>query len=407
MEKSLLHAALSSRTSHNLIQEHVKPKARNKKDTRYSEEFRILLDKIAAYYENDKDAERVDINVFHKLIDTTIPVDKHKERLKGIVDEAINTETSVPNINTLIIQAKRHEVGVRLAQKLINRDDVKEELEEYNSLLNQELTEVEEEDTAFRGDSLEALLMRREDEAYGIRLRPRALNDAIGGKGLPPGSKVTIFGRPEIAKSAFCITNAAGWVMDGKRVLYLINEDPAENIYFRLVCCLTGMTEEEVYSNPKKAMAVAKKRGLDNVVVKDIHPGSVAEINALVEKEKPDVILVDQLRNLKSRADSRVNQLDEVARELRDVGKAHNIVVVDVTQAGESAEGKAILDMTDIDSSKTGVPGAADVLIGIGATKEMLATGTRALTLCKNKRNGNHTTVTVRVNPLISRYSDV
>src|SRR5690606_34278645 len=122
---------------------------------------------------------------------------------------------------------------------------------------------------------------------------------------------------------------------------------------------------------------------------------------------KPDVILVDQLRNLKSKEDSRVNQLDEVARGLRDIGKAKKIVVVDVTQAGESAEGKSVLTMTDIDSSKTGVPAAADLLIGVGANKEQEASGFRVLSLCKNKINGYHGALTVKVNPFISRYTDV
>src|SRR5690606_35142798 len=151
MEKALLHAALSSRTSYALIQEHVKPGARNKKDSRYSEEFRILLDRVGAYYENDKEADGVDIPVFNEMIDASIPAEKHRERFRNIVNEAISAETSVPNINTLILMAKRHEVGTKLAQKLINRDDVEEELKEYTSLMQKEISGAQEEDDAFRG----------------------------------------------------------------------------------------------------------------------------------------------------------------------------------------------------------------------------------------------------------------
>lgn len=406
MEKSLLHAALTSRTSFALIQEHVKPGARNKKDVRYSPEFRILMDKLATYYENDEAATHVNKELMDEVIDASVPNNKHKERFKTILAEALASDVSVPNINSLLLMAKRHETGDKLAQKLINRDSVDEELAEYNKLMAEEAS-LDDDDASLRGDSLMSIINKRQQEDYGIKLRPAALNEAIGGMGLPPGSKITMFGRPEIAKTAWCVTNAAGWAMDGRRVLYLINEDPAENIYFRLICCLTGMSEEEVYAEPDKAQALAKRRGIDNVVVKDIHPGSVSEIDALVKKERPDVLLVDQLRNLKSKADSRVNQLDEVARELRDIAKANAIVVVDVTQAGDSAEGKAVLTMSDIDSSKTGVPAAADLLIGIGATKEQEAQGYRVLSLCKNKRNGNHANITVRLNPYISRYIDV
>ena len=407
MEKQLLNAALRSRSSYSLIVEHIAPESKRKKQDSYTPEFRILLDKIGNYYETDGAATAVNMELMAELIDASTPIDKHKERFKNILTEAYSSDTSVPNIKALLLMAKRAEVGDRLAMKLVNREVVDAELEEYNRLVAAELTETEEEDDALRGSALLKIANKIASGEHGLKLRPPALNDAIGARGLQPGSKVTMFGRPEIAKSAWCITNAAGWAMDGKRVLYLINEDPAENIYIRGVCCLTGWSEEEVLSKPEEAMAVAQRRGLDNLIIKDIHPGSVAEIDALVKKEKPDVLIVDQLRNLKSKADSRTNQLDEVARELRDVAKANSIVVVDVTQAGESAEGKAILSMTDMDSSKTGVPAAADLLVGIGATKEQESAGFRVLSLCKNKVNGNHATITVKVNPMISRYTNV
>lgn len=195
--------------------------------------------------------------------------------------------------------------------------------------------------------------------------------------------------------------------MQGKKVLYFINEDPEVNIQLRILECMTGLSEEDVLADVDKAMELGKKAGFDNVVIKGLTPGSAVEIDRWIEDEKPDVIVVDQLRNLWAKADSRTNQLDQVSRDVRDLGKKHGIVVLSVSQAGESAEGKAILGMTDIDSSKTGVPAAADVLIGIGATQEHIATGYRVLTLCKNKVNGNHASITVRFLPQISRYTDV
>ena len=407
MEKQLLNAALRSRSSYSLIVEHIAPESKRKKQDSYTPEFRILLGKIGNYYETNGAATAVNMELMAELIDASTPIDKHKERFKNILTEAYNSDTSIPNIKTLLLMAKRAEVGDRLAMKLVNREDANEELEEYNKLMAEELIADDEDDKGFSGvDALERLLSNESAEA-GIRIRPPELMKAIGGRGLRPGNKVTMFARPEMGKSAFSITNAAGWAMDGLKVLYLINEDPAEALFMRAVSCLTGMTEDEVMADPGRAMELARKRGLDNLTFKDIHPGSVAEIDALVKKEKPDVLIVDQLRNLKSKADSRTNQLDEVARELRDVAKANGIVVLDITQAGESAEGKAVLTQTDIDSSKTGVPGANDLLIGIGGTLEHMATGYRVLTLCRNKVNGNHTSITVRINPMISRYTDV
>lgn len=408
MERQLLAAALQSRNSFTLIQEKVSPEAKNKRDARYSPEFRIIMDMVKVYYENDKDASNVNRELLEELIDAKVPNDKHKARFKSLVSEALSADVSLPNVNALIRTAVRHELGGKLAMKMANREDVsEEELKAYADTLREDSDDGDGAEGVLRSDSLATALRETLAGERGLSLYPPALGEAIGPRGLQDGSHVIVFGRPEISKSGFCITNTARWAMQGKKVLYFINEDPEVNIQLRILECMTGLSEEDVLADVDKAMELGKKAGFDNVVIKGLTPGSAVEIDRWIEDEKPDVIVVDQLRNLWAKADSRTNQLDQVSRDVRDLGKKHGIVVLSVSQAGESAEGKAILGMTDIDSSKTGVPAAADVLIGIGATQEHIATGYRVLTLCKNKVNGNHASITVRFLPQISRYTDV
>lgn len=407
MERQLLSAALQSRSSYALIMEHIAPQSKRKKQDSYTPEFRILIGKIGEYYDRDAGATKVEQELLNALIDASVPNDKHKERFKTIVADALSLDVSVPNINSLLLQAKRHEVGARLAVKLSNMEDVTEELAEYNKLISAEMLDIDEGESTLRSDTLADALRATLAGERGLSLYPPALGKAIGPRGLQPGSHVVVFGRPEISKSGFCITNTARWGMAGKKVLYFINEDPAINIQLRIVECITGLTEEQVLADIDAAIELANSRGFSNIVIKSMAPGSAAEIIKVVEEEKPDVIIVDQLRNLWAKADSRTNQLDQVARDVRDIGKAKGIVVLSVSQAGETAEGKAILGMTDLDSSKTGIPGACDLLIGIGATKEQESTGYRVLTLCKNKANGNHESLTVRFIPQLSRYVDV
>ena len=61
-----------------------------------------------------------------------------------------------------------------------------------------------------------------------------------------------------------------------------------------------------------------------------------------------------------------------------------------ITQAGESADMKLRLNMGDVEWSNTGIPGAADLMIGIGLDAEFEATDRRMLSVCKNKVNGAH-----------------
>ena len=72
-------------------------------------------------------------------------------------------------------------------------------------------------------------------------------------------------------------------------------------------------------------------------------------------------------------------------------------------QGGDSAEGKAVLEIGDVYMSNTEVPGACDVLLGVGANKEMLTRNERTVSFCKNKVTGDHSPVHLSLIPAISR----
>jgi len=115
------------------------------------------------------------------------------------------------------------------------------------------------------------------------------------------------------------------------------------------------------------------------------------------------VLLVDQLRNITSaKSDNYTQLLDKNAQAVRALGKKYDLVTISVTQAGDSASGRAILGMGDVDSSNTGIPGAADVMIGVGVTEALDRSGQRMLSLPKNKL-GAHSQVLVSFDPYRSK----
>lgn len=87
--------------------------------------------------------------------------------------------------------------------------------------------------------------------------------------------------------------------------------------------------------------------------------------------------------------------MEEVQKSIRAMASRYGFAAVSVTQAGDSAEGKAMLTMGDVDSSNTGVPGACDVMIGIGATDSMKETPRRMLSFPKNKIGHTHEGIVV------------
>jgi hypothetical protein len=136
----------------------------------------------------------------------------------------------------------------------------------------------------------------------------------------------------------------------------------------------------------------ARQYGMeDRAIMVHLHPGSTGEVEELCDEHKPDVLVLDQIRNIGGGTEL-TQKLNQVALEVRAMLGRYDMLGVSVTQANapEGQSPKVWLKDTDIDSSKTGLPAQADLLLGIGANEDMLMTGQRALSICKNKLNGNH-----------------
>lgn len=229
-----------------------------------------------------------------------------------------------------------------------------------------------------------------DDDSARIQISPKALNDFIGG-GVLRGHNITVYGRPDSGKSLFALNCAAYACRQGYRVLYVANEEPAQDITRRILSRLSGIGIEKL--RQREALAAAIDRAgasYENWYL--FHRAGVTARDVAVQASKirPDFVVVDQLKNLSCAADNRALQLDTLARQVREIGIEHNCVTLSVTQAGESAHNKLILSMTDVEWSNTGIPGAADLMIGIGVDDEYGASDKRMLSMPKNKVNGRH-----------------
>jgi hypothetical protein len=102
-----------------------------------------------------------------------------------------------------------------------------------------------------------------------------------------------------------------------------------------------------------------------------------------------------------------VNQLEAAATAIRNIGKQANVLAVSVTQAGDSASDKLILDQGDVDFSNTGIPAQADLMVGIGVDAQHEAEGIRVFNLPKNKIGGVHEHFPVRIYTQLSRVVSI
>ncbi len=83
------------------------------------------------------------------------------------------------------------------------------------------------------------------------------------------------------------------------------------------------------------------------------------------------------------------------------------MLTLSVTQAGDSASGKLVLETGDVDFSNVGIPAQADVMVGIGFDATFEAEGLRNISLPKNKISGRHENFPVRIVPQLSRFITV
>jgi archaellum biogenesis ATPase FlaH len=357
---------------------------------------------IQVYYARDPDVGQVDIDVLQAQIEGGVHDPKRRELVSRILDELSVVPVSPANCRAFLEEAARSRVGDALSAALA----VRKPKEEVHKLIEsyQELDIVYAEKVPVTMDWA-GLLVTRADKAHALQVTPKALNEALGG-GVLPGHNLTIFGRPEAGKSALAISMACGFARRGHKVLYLGNEDPVQDMAVRALSNLTEVTAAEMACHPIVYQDLGLARGAGNLMFMDICPGTLAEVERLVKIRRPAVLIVDQLRNLTgAKSENYTNVLDRSAQGIRAIGKRYGLVTISVTQAGDSGRGKPYLNDGDVDSSNTGIPGAADVLIGIGVTEDMEAAGIRGISLCKNKLTGRHDKFEVRISTVLSKVT--
>lgn len=302
-------------------------------------------------------------------------------------------DVSTPNIVKDIQEYKKH-LRLRELQTCLvagSEEEIQRHIDQYAAAKQacDDLDKTTGDEQIFRNISIRSIVEKHFTEAGTIKLWPKQLNDLCGG-GARPGHHILIFARPEIGKTLFAQNLVAGFLSQGLKVLYVGNEDPASDIIIRQVARLSKMTKQGILDDPDRAAELAHDKGFDNLVVVSLAPGNFRQIRGLVEEEKPQVVVLDQLRNIDVDDDIRVQALEKATTEARNLGKRYNLLVVSITQAGQSAEGKAILGRDDVDGSKTGVPAQVDLMVGIGADKIQEKTDYRTISLPKNKLSGNH-----------------
>jgi hypothetical protein len=335
---------------------------------------------IDEWYERDPDARSVDLEILAEKGRKCLP-EVHQDVLQGWLKD-LPEINSPENVVDFALDLKRYQAGNKLAQAIQIRDESKIStyLEEYAEL--RQATELGKSEIKWTQDDGEMVDFLNRDNL--IKVAPASLNERLKG-GASPGDHILVFGRPEMGKTLFTVNMVAGFLKYGHKVLYVGNEESTYKTRRRIACNLANCTTDEFNEQTERALGLAKQRGLDNLMICHMSPGTVAEIEEIVKEVRPAVVVVDQIRNLEHKGDGMTMKLNELGKDFRNMLGKYDCLGVSITQAGSRDSQGVWLTIDDIDMSRTGLPAACDVIVGVGADADMLSKGQRAISLPKNK----------------------
>lgn len=400
LDMKLLKAVMQSRAAYEKVEAHIDP-------GELSPQGKLWWKLVQDWYRADKNAIAVDPDILRSRGQRSLP-EKHAQVLLDWFDDLPDVPSS-ENVVLESIAIKLHNAKLELARIASSPESTPAELSEAMAVVQtlQIATSFDVSETVLlRGNDMEDFEVL--DPENKITLAPRMLNTRCKG-GAVGGDHIVVFGPTEVGKSLFSINLAAHFLRCGRKVLYIGNEDRIHKIRMRIRSNLSNMTFEEMDKRREVAIQRAQQKGMteDLLLMAHLKPGYLSEIDELADEHRPQIIVVDQFRNLGGKGDGMTQKMNDNAIGFRSLIARYDAVGVSIAQAhaGDHGKKKIWYEYDDIDSSRTGLPAQADLLVGIGADDDMLTRGTRALSLCKNKLGDDHEGIMARFDHAHSRVT--
>ena len=336
---------------------------------------------------------------------TRVARDNFSDLLEEVRNQKPNKKIAVTILESLHKQAIAKQIAVKATEMYNNTNDttfndIQTLIDESNGVNKEEYENVT--------DDIHLLIDALKDNTKW-KFNLSELRDRVNGIG--DGNFLIVFARPESGKTAFWVNMVAGqggFASQGAKVCALINEEPAIRTQMRLVNAHTGMSFAEIKDNPTKA-GESWANIKDNMRILDTVDWSLDKIDSYVAKEKPNVLIIDQLDKVHvtgtfARTDEKLRAIYTGARE---IAKRRSCALIGISQASADASGRLDLTFDMMENSKTGKAAEADVIIGVGFSNNLeVDQDLRSVAVSKNKITGYHGKITCKIIPELSRYID-
>ena len=230
-------------------------------------------------------------------------------------------------------------------------------------------------------------------------------------EGVSGGHLVLVGARPNNGKTSFhasLIAAGGGFAHQGAKCIVLCNEEAYTRVAARYISASSNMTMKEVREN--KALAHKRYESIrKNVLFKDSTGKGMGWVESVVKQEKPDIVVLDMGDKFADISSERSDiTLKAAAIHARNIAKQYDCCVIWMSQLSAEAEGKADLNQSMMEGSKTGKAAEADLMVLIGKTQQAEGEDedpVRYLNLAKNKLNGYQGKITCVLDGSRSIYS--
>ena len=257
--------------------------------------------------------------------------------------------------------------------------------------------------------TIETLMAKAELEARWSFNIPSVTRKVEGVSG---GQLIEVGARPNTGKTSFhasLIASPGGFAHQGAKCIVLCNEEPTHRVGARYLTAAAGMSAREVRDNMAKAKALYQPV-MNNIKIKEAGGRDMAWVESVCKSYKPDILVLDMgdkfgVQGSFARQDE---ALKACAIYARQIAKTYDCAVFYMSQLSADAEGRAQLNQSMMEGSRTGKAAEADLMILIGKSPTVEGqeedSPLRHINIVKNKLNGWHGMVNCELDYLTARY---
>ena len=256
---------------------------------------------------------------------------------------------------------------------------------------------------------IETLLSKNDLEARWVFNIP-TLTRKI--EGVNEGHLIEVGARPNTGKTSFhasIVAGPNGFAQQGAKCIVLCNEEGSHRVGARYLTAATGMTMQEIKSNPSKARDIYSKIS-SNIKIKDSTSRDMSWVESVCKSYKPDVVILDMGDKFaRTQGFARADEyLKANAIYARQIAKQHGCAIFYMSQLSADAENKVVLNQAMMEGSRTGKAAEADLMILIAKNPPVEGQEEedtqRHLNVVKNKLSGWHGIVHCELNYRTARY---